>query len=186
MEDWNIKSSQQPEFRKYAIFNSTPLPKQPFLDQSYHTGLIKANPLWEILRSPSLTVTDLSFPHLFSDSKSSLTVLGLREFILFNLRWRDIFFRLLSLNTDLVIYYQKITIPFKITRIYIKIGHQVGLGYKVPGSRFKVKRFALFSLRIDSIGLIPWGVNLWTVNLLTQLLGWKRRFLSKILHHNTL
>ncbi len=39
----------------------------------------------------------------------------------------------------------------------MKIGHQVGLGYKVPGSRFKVKRFALFCLSIDSIGLIPWG-----------------------------
>jgi hypothetical protein len=40
-------------------------------------------------------------------------------------------------------------------RFYSKIGHQVGLGYKVQRSRFKVKRFALFPLPIDSIGLIP-------------------------------
>ncbi len=44
----------------------------------------------------------------------------------------------------------------------MKIGHQIGLGYKVQpatssaesGSRFKVKRLALFPLTIDSIGVI--------------------------------
>jgi len=40
------------------------------------------------------------------------------------------------------------------------MGHQIGLGYKVQGSWFKVKCFVLFSLAIDSIGLIPWGINL--------------------------
>ncbi len=40
------------------------------------------------------------------------------------------------------------------TWIYMKIGHQIGLGYKVQGSRFKVKRLALFPLTIDSIGVI--------------------------------
>jgi hypothetical protein len=37
-----------------------------------------------------------------------------------------------------------------------KIGHQVGLGYKVQGSRFRVNRFAFFSFTIDSIGVIQW------------------------------
>ena len=39
----------------------------------------------------------------------------------------------------------------------MKIGHQVGLGFKVQGSRFRVNRFAFFPITIDSIGLIQWG-----------------------------
>jgi hypothetical protein len=32
----------------------------------------------------------------------------------------------------------------------MKIGHQVGLGYKVQGSQFRVNRFAFFPITIDS------------------------------------
>ncbi len=75
----------------------------------------------------------------------------------------------------------------------MKIGHQVGLGYKVQGSRFKVKRFALFFLTIDSIGLITWRINSEPLNReplnrepLNPTLGRETAFFCLILHHNTL
>ncbi len=70
----------------------------------------------------------------------------------------------------------------------MKIGHQVGLGSKVQGSRFKVKRFALFFLTINSIGLITWGINSEPLNRepLNPTLGRETAFFCQILHHNTL
>jgi hypothetical protein len=42
--------------------------------------------------------------------------------------------------------------PIKIIQLYIKIGHWVGLGSKVHGSRFRVNRFANFSYTTDFTG----------------------------------
>ena len=82
----------------------------------------------------------------------------------------------------------------KIIWLCIKIGHLIGLGSKVHGSRFRVNRFANFSeatLRQAQGGelvepLISQGkhhetVNLWTLNLWTVTTKWNRSYCP--IHH---
>ncbi len=59
-----------------------------------------------------------------------------------------------DLYSDLVIHLTKMTGDLDIPWNRKIIGHQAGQGYKVQGSRFKVKCLALFFLPIDSFGLM--------------------------------
>ena len=58
----------------------------------------------------------------------------------------------IHLNPDLVIYLTKMIGDPDIPWNRKIIGHQVGLGYKVQGSLFKVKCFALFPYLLIPLG----------------------------------